>query len=133
MDDMNRRVAELRGWVLVNHPEHSVFSQCDGERTMWTVTSPLGEVTETMYPEESAPDYRHSLDACKELIEEAEKSPQEALFSVTRKAHRLADELKWFAYFRNCWGNQHDYWAEADTIEEAICNAWTKWKEAQNG
>jgi hypothetical protein len=113
MDDMNRRVAELRGWssLILHRGRYYGFHD----------SLPLLAPSSRGYP---SPDYRHSLDACKELIEEMAKYDHVQIESgwvcVVDGIDKTATK------YLNISRRSLD-------ICEAICNCYIAWKEAQNG
>lgn len=112
----NSDIAKLKGWIPVTKimlGKTHINGWIDKSEDNFVIT---------------LPDWTHNIADAWGLVEEAESDPQKALFSMTRKSNRLADDLRWFAYFRNCMGNQHDYWAEADTAPQAIVEAYAKWR-----
>jgi hypothetical protein len=112
MDDMNRRVAELRGWNWHRDAEY------------WADKNNIVHF-------EGAPDYLHSLDACKELIEEIVNAG--CGFQLRNTIIFASNKYEFIIWDPINTSNAKEYWAEKDSNEEAICTAYIAWKEAQNG
>jgi hypothetical protein len=124
MDDMNRRVAELRGlktWIANGTEYLGILHGYVDKGTVCCLIP--NDPNNASAP---APDYLHSLDACKELIEEMDADG----YSVPNIYKQDKDNL-WHVAFRVAGDQGFDFY-EADTIEEAICTAYIAWKEAQN-
>lgn len=97
----------------------AVMGWVEKEKGYWVL--PDGSECEDVY----MPHYSQNIGDAMLIIPRLETHPDEILFSLVRKGYSQ-ETLLWAAEFRKCRGNQHHYYADANTAPLAICRAALK-------